>query len=148
MKDSSVLNLACLSEQVNIKFVMRKCWPACCYNNFLKLHPFSICMRTHSVRWLRCSSWASSLLRWQHSFCDYEDSGRKEIMCLRTALLHSSFSLALTWFIVILQILGTSALVGCESSDSRPGRFTPGERVPGTHWIGSWVGLRAALDDG
>jgi hypothetical protein len=41
----------------------------------------------------------------------------------------------------------TSALVGGEWSTSRPGRFTPGERVPGTHWIGGWVDLRAGLDD-
>jgi hypothetical protein len=27
-------------------------------------------------------------------------------------------------------------------------RFTPGERIPGTHWIGSWVGPRAGLDAG
>jgi hypothetical protein len=27
------------------------------------------------------------------------------------------------------------------------GRFTPGERAPGTHWIGGWVDLRAGLDD-
>jgi hypothetical protein len=27
-------------------------------------------------------------------------------------------------------------------------RFTPGERTPGTHWIGGWVGLRAGLDAG
>jgi hypothetical protein len=39
-----------------------------------------------------------------------------------------------------------SALDGDEWSDSRPGRFTPGERVPETHWIGGWVGLRTALD--
>jgi hypothetical protein len=32
-------------------------------------------------------------------------------------------------------------------SPSRPGRFTPGERAPGTHWIGGWVGPRAGLDD-
>jgi hypothetical protein len=37
----------------------------------------------------------------------------------------------------------TSALVGGEWSTSRPGRFTPGERAPGTHWIGGWVDLRA-----
>jgi hypothetical protein len=27
------------------------------------------------------------------------------------------------------------------------GNFTPGERAPGTHWIGGWVGPRAGLDD-
>jgi hypothetical protein len=32
-------------------------------------------------------------------------------------------------------------------SASRPCRFTPGERAPGTHWIGSWVDPRAGLDD-
>jgi hypothetical protein len=28
-----------------------------------------------------------------------------------------------------------------------PGRFTPGERAPRTHWIGGWVNPRAGLDD-
>jgi hypothetical protein len=36
---------------------------------------------------------------------------------------------------------------GGEWSTSRPGRFTLGERAPGTHWIGGWVDLRAGLDD-
>jgi hypothetical protein len=27
-----------------------------------------------------------------------------------------------------------------------PGRFTPEERLPGTHPIGGWMGLRSALD--
>jgi hypothetical protein len=40
----------------------------------------------------------------------------------------------------------TSALVGGEWSASRPGRFTPGERAPGTHWIGGWVGPRVGLE--
>jgi hypothetical protein len=40
----------------------------------------------------------------------------------------------------------TSALDGGEWSASRPGRFTPTERAPGTHWIGGWVGPRAILD--
>jgi hypothetical protein len=40
----------------------------------------------------------------------------------------------------------TPALHGGEWSTSRPGRFTPGERVPGTHWIGGLVGPRAGLD--
>jgi hypothetical protein len=39
-----------------------------------------------------------------------------------------------------------SALDGGEWSASRPGRFTPRERAPGTHWIGCWVGPRAVLD--
>jgi hypothetical protein len=41
----------------------------------------------------------------------------------------------------------TSALVGGEWSDSRPGRFTHGERGPGTHWIGGLVDPRADLND-
>jgi hypothetical protein len=41
----------------------------------------------------------------------------------------------------------TSAQVGGEWSASRPCRFTPGERAPGTHWIGGWVDPRAGLDD-
>jgi hypothetical protein len=40
----------------------------------------------------------------------------------------------------------TSALDGDEWLASRPGRFTPGERAPGTHWIGGWVDPRAVLD--
>jgi hypothetical protein len=32
------------------------------------------------------------------------------------------------------------ALDGSEWSVSRPDRFTPGERAPGTRWIGGWVG--------
>jgi hypothetical protein len=41
----------------------------------------------------------------------------------------------------------TSALDGGEWSASRPGLFIPGERAPGTHWIGGWVDPRAGLDD-
>jgi hypothetical protein len=40
----------------------------------------------------------------------------------------------------------TSALDGGEWLGSRPGRLTPRERAPGTHWIGSWVGPKAVLD--
>jgi hypothetical protein len=35
---------------------------------------------------------------------------------------------------------------GGEWLASRPGRFTPRERAPGTHWIGGWVGSRAVLE--
>jgi hypothetical protein len=41
----------------------------------------------------------------------------------------------------------TLTLVGREWSASCPGRFTPGERIPGTDWIGRWVDPRAGLDD-
>jgi len=40
----------------------------------------------------------------------------------------------------------TSALDGGECSISRPGRFTPRERAPGSRWIGVWVGPKAGLD--
>jgi hypothetical protein len=40
----------------------------------------------------------------------------------------------------------TSTLDGGEWSASRPGRFTPRERAPGTNWIGGWVSPRAVLD--
>jgi hypothetical protein len=39
----------------------------------------------------------------------------------------------------------TSALDGAEWSTSRPGRPSPKDSH-GTHWIGGWVGPRAALD--
>jgi hypothetical protein len=47
---------------------------------------------------------------------------------------------------VQIQIFLTSALLGGEWSDSHPARFTQGERAPGTHWIGGWVGPRTGLD--
>jgi hypothetical protein len=40
-----------------------------------------------------------------------------------------------------------SVLAGGEWSNSRPCRFTPGERAYGSHCIGGWVGPRAGLDD-
>jgi hypothetical protein len=40
----------------------------------------------------------------------------------------------------------TFALVGGERSASRSGRFSPGERAPGTHWIGGWVDPRTGLE--
>jgi len=39
----------------------------------------------------------------------------------------------------------TSALDGGEWSTSRLGRFTSGERAPGTHRIGGWMDPRAGL---
>jgi hypothetical protein len=47
---------------------------------------------------------------------------------------------------VEVHIFLTSALDGGQWSASRPGRFTLGERAPGTHWVGGWVGTRAVLD--
>jgi hypothetical protein len=48
---------------------------------------------------------------------------------------------------VEIHIFLTSALARGEWSASRPGRFTPGGRASGTHWIGGWVDPRAVLDD-
>jgi hypothetical protein len=48
---------------------------------------------------------------------------------------------------VLIHIFLISALVGGAWSASRPGRFIPGERSPGTHWIGDWVDPTAGLDD-
>jgi hypothetical protein len=48
---------------------------------------------------------------------------------------------------VQIHIFLTSALAGGEWSASRPYRFTPAERAPGTHWIGGWVNRTAGLDD-
>jgi hypothetical protein len=48
---------------------------------------------------------------------------------------------------VLIHILLILALVGAGWSASSPFRFTPGERVPITRWLGGWVGPRAGLDD-
>jgi hypothetical protein len=48
---------------------------------------------------------------------------------------------------VYIHVFLTSAVVEDEWSASRLCRFTPGERAPGTHWIGGWVGPIAGLDD-
>jgi hypothetical protein len=48
---------------------------------------------------------------------------------------------------VEIQVFLTFALAGREWSASRPGRFIPDERAPGTHWIEGWVGPTASLDD-
>jgi len=39
----------------------------------------------------------------------------------------------------------TLALGGGGWAATRPGRFTHGE-IPGTHYVGDWVGPRAGLD--
>jgi hypothetical protein len=37
--------------------------------------------------------------------------------------------------------------LGNSWSASRPYRITPGERAPGTHWLGDWVDPRASVND-
>jgi hypothetical protein len=49
------------------------------------------------------------------------------------------------WNTVEYHAFLTSTLDGGEWSASRSGRFTPGKRAPGTHWIGSRVDFRAGL---
>jgi hypothetical protein len=45
---------------------------------------------------------------------------------------------------VYIRLFLTSAPVG---SNSIPGRFIPGERVPSPHRAGGWVGPRTGLDE-
>jgi hypothetical protein len=40
----------------------------------------------------------------------------------------------------------TSALDGVSGQRHAPAALFPGERTPGTHWTGLWVGPRAGLD--
>jgi hypothetical protein len=47
---------------------------------------------------------------------------------------------------VYLRAFLTTVLDGGEWSASRAGRFNCGERAPGAHWIGTWVGPGAGLD--
>jgi hypothetical protein len=39
-----------------------------------------------------------------------------------------------------------SALDGSERSALRSDQFSPGERAPGTHWIGGWVDHKSGAD--
>jgi hypothetical protein len=63
-------------------------------------------------------------------------------------------SLCFNWTLRHEGVLGEWGIVPCILDlgtrrrwlTSRPGRFTPRERAPGTHWIGGWVGRRAGLD--
>jgi hypothetical protein len=48
---------------------------------------------------------------------------------------------------VYIHIFLTSASVAGEWSASSPGRFTPGEISPYTHWTGGQVDPRAGLDN-
>jgi hypothetical protein len=48
---------------------------------------------------------------------------------------------------VYTHVFYISALAGGEWSASLPGRFTAGERDPGTHSISGWVGSRTSLDN-
>jgi hypothetical protein len=49
-------------------------------------------------------------------------------------------------YLLLIHDLGTRW--GCVISVTPRQRFTPGERTPGTHCTGGWVGLRAGLDTG
>jgi hypothetical protein len=46
----------------------------------------------------------------------------------------------------LIHIFLTAALFAGEWPASRPSYFIPGERAPGNHWIGGWVGPIAGLD--
>jgi hypothetical protein len=71
-------------------------------------------------------------------------SNIRELNCRSLAKLHHAVK---TWGSGgITQSFLSSALDGGESSASRPGRFTPGDRARGTLWIGGWMGPRTRLD--
>jgi hypothetical protein len=46
-----------------------------------------------------------------------------------------------------IHVFLTSVLVGGEWTASHTGRFIPGKRSPGTHWIGGLVSLRTGLEN-
>jgi hypothetical protein len=48
---------------------------------------------------------------------------------------------------VQIYVFLTSAVVAGEWSASRPCRFTPEEKAPGSRWIGGWVGPKTGLYD-
>jgi hypothetical protein len=57
-------------------------------------------------------------------------------------------SLCLTnWTLRHVGLWGSGCIVGGEWSASRPGRFTPRKRTPGTYCRGGWVEPRTRLDD-
>jgi hypothetical protein len=45
-----------------------------------------------------------------------------------------------------LHVILISTIDEVEWSASRPGRFAPGGRTAGIHWIGGWVNPRTGLD--
>jgi hypothetical protein len=48
---------------------------------------------------------------------------------------------------ILIHVFFTLALAGGEWSASHLCHFTPGNRPPGTHWVGGWVNIRVGLDD-
>jgi hypothetical protein len=48
---------------------------------------------------------------------------------------------------VQIHVFLTSTQLGCKWPASRPTRFIPKERAPGSHWIEGWVGPRTGPDD-
>jgi hypothetical protein len=50
------------------------------------------------------------------------------------------------WLLILIHIRWMKSVSKESSVASRPGRFNPRKRDPGTHWIGGWVGLTAVLD--
>jgi hypothetical protein len=54
-----------------------------------------------------------------------------------------------SYWLILLAVSYSSGSCWIDSipSDTIGCRFTPGERVPGAHWIGAWVGSNAGVDD-
>jgi hypothetical protein len=65
----------------------------------------------------------------------------------RPCALTKHYTIKAYWGVEVeLHAFLTSTLDGGECSASRPGRFTSREKLPGTNWIGGWVGPRTGLD--
>jgi hypothetical protein len=47
---------------------------------------------------------------------------------------------------LVSQFFNIWSYMEMSGSASRPGNFSPEERIPGSHWLGTWMGPRVDLD--
>ena len=58
---------------------------------------------------------------------------------------HFSWTWIAVFYLLVTEWVLNSALDGGERSTSHPTCYTPRERIPGTHWVVSWMDPRASL---
>jgi hypothetical protein len=91
--------------------------------------------------------WKTDRTRWMKSKWkkDFKSKGKSKVVPV--LFLTENDATKLYWGIEVhLNAFLTSALNEGEWSASHPGRFTPSERDPSTHWIRGCVAPRAGLD--